>query len=251
MMKNGKGGMIRVLFGTKGEKYTWSGRRGHINKEILYIKDHELTSDFRVYVFGVDNYSQLIDLGLDCVLLDKKPLVLPPRKALLHKVLALEAAFDDFDDVVLLDWDCIPIVKLPNNFWDILRSKDVIQAPLCKARGGVHLWRQHRYANKLTMGGCFVYMRDKSVASTVLDWALNNYPYDIGQKWLEETYYCRYVEELMGGWESTGERWDYKMDEYLKRFEPLLCQVNHCAYYHTIDEIRKKSGVMPCFEHVF
>jgi len=225
---------IRVLFGDYSEtKYPF--HRGVIDGHIKNRLKDKYSHPFVSYVMGSDNFKVLTDLGLDCVLVDEKPLLI--KHALVHKIIGLEAALKDFDEVVLLDWDCAPTAPLTDNFWDVLNSKDVIQCPMYKCPRAVNTWRSRRIPPKLLSAGFFVYMRDKEIPGKLLKWINDT---ELINRWSDETYYSKYIDDLMGGWQDP-KTLGYKYDEYLRRFEPSMC--NHVkATFHN-----DKSDV--CFYH--
>lgn len=192
-------------------------------------------SPFVSYVFGIDNYKYLVDLGLECKLVDEKCLIRP--QPMIHKIIGIQAALKDFDEVVCLDWDCAPTAMLPADFWDILGQKDVIQCPLYQCTRKVNHWREGRIPPKLLSGGFFVYMRDKQIPDILLDWDLNR---QFRNKWADETFYSLYIDELMGGWQDEKTK-NYRFDEYFRRFEPSMCghvkasfEKENVCFYHPV-----------------
>ncbi|HUV84584.1 MAG TPA: hypothetical protein VMV86_02695 [Methanosarcinales archaeon] len=233
-------GFVRVLF---GEDYSagYPYRRHNMDREIDSIMKNKYTTDFIAYVFGERNFKKLVDKGVNCVLADKKPIVFTSRRSYMHKAIAIEAAFDEFDEIVYLDWDCVPTRPLPDNFWESLQSRDVFQCPLYKCTRRVHTWRTGRIPPKLVSGGCFMYMRDKSLPSVFLDWATGTGEMSrtLPNQWNDETYYSRYLDDLMGGWDDG--KGEYKYDEYFERFEPLYC--------HHRKTVFKDKMELACFKH--
>jgi hypothetical protein len=226
--------LIRALFGDRSKnKYPF--HRSSIDAHIRGRLMDKYASPFVTYVLGLDNFKQLSKMGVNCVLVDEKPLL--ANHSLVNKIVLLEAAMKDYDEVVLLDWDCAPTTYLPNDFWTILGKKEVIQCPLYKCPRRVNTWRNGRIPPKLLSAGFFVYLRDKNIPSILLKWGDK---VELPNKWSDETYYSKYIDELMGGWE--GETKDsYNMNKYLKYFDPLICghlkscfreyKTNTCFYH--------------------
>ena len=237
-----KKGIIRVIYGdVSGDGHGESRLRANLDKDIDRALSNEDIGDFTTYVFGINNLKVLEEKGLNCVLVDERPRVLE-RRHYCNKIIALDRAMEDFDEILYLDWDTIPTKPLPDNFWDVLRSKDVIQCPLYKCTRGVNAWRTGRIPPKLLSGTYFVYIRDRSVLELPLAWATHQIelPKPFGPKWADETYFSRYIDSLMDSWDSP--HVDVYKKEYLPRFEPLLCWHRFSIFKDMMENM--------CFKHV-
>ena len=255
-----KKGIIRVVYGDiDGDGHGESKLRKALNKDIDRALSNEDIGDFTTYVFGIDNLKKLEKKGLNCVLVDERSRVVE-RRHYCNKLIGIDRAMEDFDEVVYLDWDTIPIKPLPDNFWDVLRSKDVIQSPLVKVRRPQSMWRTGRILPKLTIGGFFYYIRDRSVLELPLAWATHQIelPKPFGPKWNDETYVARGIDNLMNNWrkdylEMPLKQYDYLemplkqyMEEYLRRFEPLFCRQERVRGHYAVFLDKMENA---CFSH--
>lgn len=224
---------IRVLYGeTLGHGYP--NHRSKILGEVNNIIKNPNKVDFITYVMGEENYRILTDLGLKCVLIRKNsPL---GRSALLQKIEALNCAMQDFDEVILMDWDCVPTMTVEEVFWENFKNKEDLQCPLYKCPRNVVLWRKGRRVQKYLSGGFYVYCRSKAISSTLYGWSKNK---GLPNNWSDEIYYSRYIDDLLG----FGETWEkvvgfveyQKM--YFERFEPSGCiHISSCFKERHINE---------------
>jgi len=224
---------IRALFGEYGKDYPQ--HRGNLDIEINAIVKNKYTEHFVTYVMGVSNYEALQDKGLDCVLIDDRPMVL--KESFVNKIVCLKAAMEDYDEIVFLDWDCVPVKKLPDNFWNIMVSKESIQCPLYRCTRRVNTWRTGRIQPKILSGGFFVYVRDKNIPSTLLEWY--DEPVNLPNKWTDETYYSKYIDNMMGGCDDG--KGKFKYDEYMERFDPMVCNSRRSSFKNIMTDY--------CFYH--
>jgi hypothetical protein len=241
-----KRGFIRALWGTASTEYdegwiTPSKRYGRMGLDIQIIMEHENTRPFRTYVFGKDNLKMAQDLGVeDLVMIDERPLAYDPQKEFWkHKLDILQYAMeeDGYDEMVYLDWDCIPIKPLFDDFWEQLGKKESIQANLQFYRRRKCLWRGSRDTRKTSNGG-FLYIRDKTIPSKLIKvWE----DFEPEHKFWDEVTISKFTDDLMGGWQGTQKYWDL--------FEPMVCNLttvkkNRSAF--TDEELASKNI---CFEH--
>lgn len=208
---------IRVLWGEGRGRYP--NHRSKLDFQIKKIINNCYTVPFVTYVYGANNFSVMKDMGLECKLIDSKPIAVSPKKSLVHKILALNEAMNDFNEVVLMDWDCSPITPLPSDFWQELGKKDVIQCPLYKCPRRVNTWRSGRVPPKILSGGFFVYLRDRAVSSELVKWTNGNI--SLPNTWSDEIFYSKYIDDMMSGWDD-GKN-NFKTKEYFKRFQPKWC----------------------------
>jgi hypothetical protein len=127
------------------------------------------TPESKVYVFGEDNYAMTQELGFDAVLVDKRPIIWDmDTEQFRHKLEVFDRAMEDFDEIVFLDWDTIPVKPIPDNFWDVLGEKDAIQANSIMYRRRKAMWRGRKDSRKLSCAA-FVYCRDKKITEGMID----------------------------------------------------------------------------------
>lgn len=228
-----KRGFIRALWGIHDSGHRITNRRFRVDRNIQSILNNEYNEPFKVYVLGQDNYNGLIDLGFDCVLVDKEPFIFDLIKhQYRHKLELIKYAMeeDGYDEIVYLDWDCIPQKKLPNNFWDEMNKKEVFQANLMLYHRRKAHWRSEEL-RKVPNGG-FIYLRDKSLPQKAIDWWE-----ELGNQDNDEPSWARITDEMMGGWKGIELYWD--------KFEPMFCDLHKSSPYS--DEQLSKKDL--CFIH--
>lgn len=203
-----KKGFVRALWGI----HEHEGRRFYLRRtkqdnDIRLMLKNPWIPEFKVYVFGEDNYKMCQELGFDSVLLDKKPIIWDmDTQQFRHKLEVFYRAMEDFDEIVFLDWDNIPIKPIPENFWDVLSKKDPIQANLCQYRRRKAVWRGQVDSRKLP-NAAFVYIREKDIAKDMLQvWE------DLKRPWSEELVIGKYIDNINGGWKG--------LDYYWEHYEP-------------------------------
>jgi len=209
-------------------------RNGKMRKDIDSIKDNNFSENFVVYVFGMDNYDILTSEGFECKVIDVEPVRYDMVKALYrHKLDIIYEAMIDYDEIVFLDWDCVPTSYLPEDFWNTMYKKAPFQANLFQYRTKKCLWREEDW-RKVCNGG-FLYLREKSIAQAFID----NYQYL--SDWVDEQRLSResngkklrfreeslifddepsitkWVDDYMGGWKGA--------EHYWKEFEPEFCNL--------------------------
>ena len=105
--------IIRVLWGNK------------INNEIPKIP---LLKNEVVYVWGKENNKMLLERGYETRLLDVS-IFEDEYNHFGKKLYALNEALKEFNEVLLLDWDCYLLKPLDEHFYSSLKEKP-IQIPL-------------------------------------------------------------------------------------------------------------------------
>ena len=90
-----------------------------------------LPLDEIVYVWGEDNQKFISDKGFEIrsVSDDLYPYFNTYHTRFGRKLVALKLALEEFDEVIMLDWDCYLLRPLDKTFFDYLKSKP-IQCPL-------------------------------------------------------------------------------------------------------------------------
>jgi len=240
-----KRGFIRALWGTSDTKQdegwtTPSKRYGRMADDISLILRHENTQPFRTYIFGKDNYKMAVDLGVtDCVMINEEPFIYDLQTSFWkHKLDIFQYAMeeDGYDEMVYLDWDCIPIKPLFSDFWEQLGQKESIQCNLQFYRRRKCLWRTEEW--RKTCNGGFVYMRDKTIPSK-LQAIWETMPFDM--KFWDEIIISKYVDDVMGGWKGT--------EAYWKLHEPMVCNLTTVKKNRSAYPNEWISSKNICFEH--
>jgi hypothetical protein len=201
--------------------------------DIDIILENEHTEPFKTYVLGTENYDYLESKGLDCVLVDHRPVIWDLQKEFWrHKLLILEAAMDEFDELCYLDWDCVPIKPLPDNYWDTLNEKDDIQANLQFYRRKKCHWRKTDW-RKVSNGG-FLYIRNKDIPGELIrTWE----GMDEHHKFWDEVIISQYIDNRLGEWQGIDVYWD--------KFEPEVCNLKKRSAF-TDEQVLSKEA---CFMH--
>lgn len=209
-------------------------RDGKMGKDIQSIQDNPYNEPFEVIAFGQDNVDILMKKGFKVRMIDTCPVRYDMKTQLYrHKLDILEYALRFYDEIVFLDWDCVPTAPLPDDFWDKMSSKAPFQANLFQYRTKKCLWRD-RDLRKVCNGG-FLYIRDFQIA---VDMVGN---YIELEKWVadkkkeresrgkqlrfrelaltfdDEPAISKWVDDYMGGWPGEEKYWEL--------FEPDFCNV--------------------------
>lgn len=223
-------GIIRGLWGTYDPSHRVLARRARMDKNIAAILGSDFKFPFKTYVFGDENLKALRKMGVnDVTLLNEGATIFDPIKYVYrHKLELIRYAMeiDGYDEVVYMDWDCVPQRDLPKSFWDDLNKKDVFQANLMMYRKIKCPWRQDDQ-RKVPNGG-FLYIRDKSLPDKAIKY------WDTMPQDNDEPAWAKIVEELMGGWKG--------LDEYWSRFEPMCCDLHRSSPF-TEEQLKQKNKV--------
>jgi hypothetical protein len=119
--------IIRILWGDF-ERYS---------SQIINAKKYDLNE--KVFVWGKNNYQKLTSLGYDCHLINEQPYdyeiadnhTFISYGSLTLNILGLKTALELYSEVLFLDWDCIPIKPLDDNFYQQIKSKNTsLQVPM-------------------------------------------------------------------------------------------------------------------------
>jgi len=224
-------GFIRVLWGIH-QRDRWHRHRTYIESNFHYLKLNKYEGPFTAFVFGEDNYKQLVDMGYNCELVDKNPCVWDMEKEQFrHKIEALKLGMQKFDEMVFLDWDTQLIKPLPVDFWEKLKFKSSLQVSLRKYFRDRITWRKED-AN-IVPTAAFIYIRDKKIPDRLIEiWEELNRP------WTEEMVLMKYIDEIMGGWKG--------LEEYWNNFEPNFFNLIGCSAFQ--EDLLKTKNI--CFSHI-
>lgn len=228
-----KQGFIRTLWGVFDKDQRHYRHRGKISNDIRLASHNKYQLPYTTFVFGEDNYKQLIDNGFDnCELIDKQPIVWDMNKQQYrHKLEALKLGMQKFDEIVYLDIDTMPIKPLPSNFWESLGKKQPIQAILRMYHRKKCFWRKED--QRKTPCAAFIYIGDKSIPDKLIKtWE------DMGQSFYEETALMKYMDDSVGGWKGT--------EFYWNNFEPDFFNLE-CNTGYSDRSLLKTKNI--CFEH--
>lgn len=220
-----KRGYIRVLWGDYSKEHdegwiTPSGRRSKMDEEILLALDNPYNPEIQVYVYGSENYDCLLSLGVEnkgckVKLLNENPWLYDPQKAFWkHKLDILDYAMheDGYDEIIYLDWDCVPIKPIFPDIWERLHKKTAIQANLMMYRRRKCLWRDNDW--RKTSNGGFLYIGNREITKKLLaTW--ESLPPEM-QFW-DEICISKLTDDILGGWKNVSTYWNY--------FEPDVCNL--------------------------
>lgn len=220
MTKKPNSRFIRAIWGTTNPEHKFHKFRDSLTPEVddtvLY---NQFSEPFVTYILGRENYEWFVDRypKAEAVLVQDDPFFNSTR-VWPNKMFILKKAMEDFDEIIYMDWDTEAIKKCPKTIWETLRTKEVFQAPLYKYGHAKINWRR-RGGNKFVPCGAFVYIRDKSIPENMLNM---DSKYDLPNKYLDEVYFAKQTDELMGGWKGT--------QEYKERFEPPFCNIRNGVF---------------------
>lgn len=223
-----KRGFIHALWGIhEHEGRRFYKRRTKQDDDIRLKLKSPYNEPFRVYVFGEDNYAMTQELGFDSVLIDKRPIIWDmDTEQFRHKLEVFDKAMEDFDEIVFLDWDTIPVKPIPDNFWEKMEEKASFQSPLIYYRRRKALWRGKTDSRKLSSAS-FVYLRDKSISEGFIKtWE------DMGRPWSEELAMSKHIDKINGGWKG--------MDYYWENHEPHWFALPTKYWCYTPDQYRNE-----------
>jgi hypothetical protein len=208
---------IRALWGIYDKSTNIKKRRYRIDNDIKTIQNNPYQHDYIVYVFGDDNYNMLKEKNVKCVKVDSRPFLFDIDKhQFRHKLELIKVAMEDYDEIVYLDWDCIPKKEITDDVWKHLNKKEKIQATLQQYHRRKCPWRNEEL-RKVPNGG-FIYLRDK----TLPDLAIKKWE-ELGRQDNDEPSWAKITDELMGGWQGIDKYWDL--------FEPMCCNLHKSSPY--------------------
>ena len=183
---------------------------------------------------GEDNFKAIKTMFPDCVMIDPNPFSFDLVKyQYRNKLAAIQYAFeqDGYDELVYLDWDCVPQKKLPSSFWNDMGKKEVFQATLQLYHRRKCHWRGETDIRKVPNGG-FLYLREKSLPKLAIEWWGK-----LGEQDNDEIAWAKLTDEMVGGWKG--------MDVYWDKFEPMFCNLHKSSPY-SADRLASKDV---CFIH--
>jgi len=187
---------ISGLWGIYSNENHWVARLTKCEQDIKLFSLNPYSPKTVVYIFGEDNFKRMTDLGFDCRLIDKRPCVWDMEKEQYrHKMAIWQAGSQEFDAVTFLDFDCIALKPIPNNYWDVMNIGEPIKTPIFQYK----LKRVYRPPNdhRKVSSASFVYIRGKEHTEGIIKlWEAT------GRPWKEEYTLTLYIDNLSGGWKG-------------------------------------------------
>ena len=241
-----KRGFIRAFWGTSDVKYDegWanpSTRYARMENDIKMVMGNKSTVPFTTYIFGQENYDMAKKLGVkECVLVNKEPFIYDLQKEFWkHKLDIFQYAMeeDGYDEMVYMDWDCLPVKPLFDGFWEQLGQKESIQCNLQFYRRRKCLWRGDTDTRKTCNGG-FVYIRDKNIPDGFQKvWE----KFEPEHKFWDEVTISKYIDNITGGWKGTEYYWEH--------YEPMVCNLTTVKKNRSAFTDERLASKNICFEH--
>ena len=164
-----KRGFIRCVWGIYDNTHRITARRQKIDGDIKRIKECKFNEPFKVYVYGQDNFDRLKN-DFDCIMVDECPNPFDLIKhQYRHKLELIKYAMevDGHDEVVYMDWDCVPQKKLPDDFWEKCNQRGVIQGCLQQYRRIKCPWR--KFHQRKVINGGWIFLKDKTIPDKVIE----------------------------------------------------------------------------------
>jgi hypothetical protein len=229
-----KRGFIRGLWGIFDNSNRITGRRFSVSNDIADIQKNQFNEPFVTYVMGIENFDLLKAANVkDIVLLDEEPFRFDLVKyQYRNKIEVIANAFqnDGYDELIYLDWDCVPQKKLPVNFWGEIGKREIFQANLQAYKRPKAQWRERDH--RVIPNGGFLYIRDKKVSElAVQKWE------EIGKPDNDEIVWANITDEMVGGWQG--------IEEYWSKFESMFSNLHKGSPYSR--ELTSSKDV--CFIH--
>jgi len=227
-----KRGFIRGLWGIYDDSNRITKRRYNMDNDMNRIHINSYNEPFKVYVFGKENYDSIQHYGFDTKLINDSPAPFDLVKfQYRNKLEIIKYAMeeDGYDELIYLDWDCVPQKKLPENFWDEFQKKESFQANLQMYHRRKAYWRKEEL-RKVPNGG-FIYLRDKTLPSKAISM------WDTIQCDNDEPAWAKLTDEMMGGWQG--------IEKYWELFETPFCNLHKSSPYSK--ELLESKDV--CFIH--
>jgi len=230
-----KRAFIRGLWGVYDDSNWIKKMRYRMDGEIMSAVQNQFTEKFTTYVMGEDNYNLIKKIIPDAVLISKEPFVFDLVKFLhRNKMEIIKYAIDQdgLDEVIWLDWDCIPTKKLPPDFWDYLGKKEVFQANLQRYRRNMCPWRSKDQG--CVPNGGYLYLRDKELIYKAIK------VWDTMPQQNDERAWAKLTDDMMGGWEGIDKYWRiFESDcSMLRRMSPysvsMVSQRKNVCFFHRL-----------------
>jgi hypothetical protein len=207
---------IHGLWGIYSNKSHWWARLAKCDRDAKLYLMNPYSPKNSVYIFGEDNYKRMVDLGFNCKLIDKRPIVWDMEKEQYrHKIEIWKAGLEEFDSIVFLDWDTVPLKPIPDDFWEIIGQGEPVKA-------AIYIYHRRMVKrppsdNRKVSSASFTYIRGKEhVDGIIKTWE------EMGKPWKEELALSSYIDKLNGGWKGIKDYKKYDAPFYQIHFIPDL-----------------------------
>lgn len=214
-------GKISAFWGLQDNTHRILRRHSRVmgNLKELIRNTHYIPFD-RIYVWGDDNTLFLKEVGFkNIVKVSKEPFQWDLVKfQYRHKLEAIRMAHTEFNTVLQLDMDVLPIRPWRDDIWDVMGKKEVFQANLYyyrKAKGFFRKIDQRKISN----GGCTYTRGPQPIEDIIKIWERK----EIRDKKTVEPSMSWYCDELIGGWQG--------VDKYRQLFEIDCCVLRRNSPY--------------------
>jgi len=147
---------IKCLFGN-------TGRRLSVNEGIKLTMNAPYPHEFKCFTYGTENHKQLIDLGINSILVCDEPYMFPENQLWAHKIYAWLRG-NCYRNFIYSDWDVIQTKPLPNKF-DELLSKHTFLASLRQYHKPKCTWRSDH--QRKTPCASFLYFGNQKVVQDI------------------------------------------------------------------------------------
>jgi len=227
-----KRAIIKGIWGTSEPP---TKARNKLKAEIPSIIKHQFTIPSIIYAFGQENCDFVKKSGANCILLNDNPAPFESKYQFRNKLEMIKYAMevDGYDEILWIDWDCVPIKKMPDNYWGVLNKKESFQACLHIYHRKKCGWRKR--SPRTVPNGGFIYLRDKTIISKVINiWEGNQQDND-------EPAWAKYTDSIMGEFIGTSE----SLKKYWDMFEPYFCNLHGGSPFS--EELLKSKDI--CFIH--
>lgn len=226
-----KRAFIRGLWGIYDKSHRLLNRRYSVDNDINNIINCKFNEPFIAYVVGRENYNTLISkdiekFGHTCKCIHEEPFMFDLIKfQYRHKMEIIKYAMevDDYDEVVYLDWDCIPQKKLLPTFWEDMKKRADFQACLQIYRAVKCPWRKE--AKRQVPNGGFMYFGDKKIPAIGIKF------WEGHQQDNDEPAWALMIDDWMGGWKG--------QEAYWNKYEAMYCNL-HKNSAHPIEKVNTK-----------
>ena len=193
--------MMRAFWGINDLSNNIVKRKFRVDQYITKIKENPYCKNFITYVWGKENFEGLKELGFNCELVWDEPFQWDLVECQYrHKLEALKIAMRNYDEILHVDWDCIPLKEEDDNMWELMENKSSFQANLIRYKKHKLFWRDCD-RNIVPNGGC-VFISDKTIPDKLI-----NYWEEL-QGPSAEPPMAKYIDEQMGGWKGAEAYWD-------------------------------------------
>lgn len=227
-----KRGFIRALWGIHDKSHRILARRFRTDDDMNRIKANKFNEPFITYIMGKENYEAFHTTGFDCKMICEEPQMFDLVKyQFRNKLEIIKYAFEKegYDELVYLDWDCVPQKKIPEDFWDVLHQKDKFQACLQLYHRRKCHWRSTDL-RKVPNGG-LMYIGDKEIIYEAIKlWE------ETGKNDSDEIAWAKLTDNMVG---------KFDMDMFWDRFEIPFGNLHRASPYPS-EKLKSKDV---CFVH--